>query len=1710
MLFVEEIQSDWGQEGKKSGFKGAFPDEVLRAAVKGGMSEAQARADIKALMDDPIGTDQRPTGPMWTRLLKATEGSGLDLNEVFHDRQESGVPNAPFVTKTEGWLNLALKRVMTMAVEGGYDRVAFVTGEQSAERYDLSKQVDQLTYDSGVLRAFQGRTNVLTQKAAPEQVEDYVGKEVAKRLLESPEEDGRRVLMGESLKVGGEGMKAFYDTIVPNAAKALLKKVGGGQMAAVQMLRPVASDIDPNWGTPRFDPDKWGMNDDGEVVAPQPGFNITPAMRDKLGGGLPLFSRAPGFFFDAKESPLYKERDGKGVVTGEQAQKALATDAVARRIMAKGIEVQDGDLVGVRLNINVLRNTGVPVNTIHRGTKGDGYTRNKGLWNGEVMAYEPVVTVREAYLNVGQKAREAIATGADSKSPMASVDGRYVKTDTHSFDGVEFRFNPAREHLFRDGLGRVLKYADEVTVAGHSVFARGRIEYFGAEDVPARAGDAPTEGRLLTPGDNTGTARFSRAPGRTKIVTGADGHPEYEYNGIQLVFPLEDLRFEVLPVGEPRKVLRYAVMPSDDFQAIGYVELLVDSTGKPESLLDIQADTRHDGMGRKVIEAILRAYPTLDLNISNIVPAAQGFWEKMGIPTQNREEGAAYDGTLNLETYLQAQDGRGAQGGDGRGQEANSRFDAGPEAGPYGAVQGRQVSGARFSRRPLGSLRDAAARKADAVKATELVAGYRVGDFLESTGKLSWWDKTVGTPYNLAKRFPGTFGKVYDAVQSFLSDVSYYATEAANLAPNLLPKLEHLRDIAKQAISPADNKAISAPIFEGTLTWTRDETGKAVKSEDVLDRKMRRHLSMTTAQMEAELIAENQLDAKTQAEWRKGGDKQGEYAKAVANRFREIQTERLATELVKADLLPPGILAAWRSHGIERFEAMIARKYEAELARPGVVWSDAELRQKFGLNDKQVDLYKEFRAATDKSLDDLTVSEIQRLVRNELGELDLEGAADDIAMAARDRLFALAEANPADADALNQTADMVVQMANRLKDLKARGYAPLSRFGHYTLDVVDDQGDRVFFGLYESQAEANRAARKMREQFPGATVTQGTQSTEDYKRFAGISPETIELFGDMLGLDATGDAASDRAFQEYLKKAKASRSAMKRLIHRKGIAGFSEDVGRVLAGFVSSNARRTASNHNMKAITESVDAIPREEGQLRDYANQMTEYVSNPIEEAQAFRGLMFAQYLGGSVASALVNMMQPIAVTMPYLSQFGGPTKASAAIVKAFNDMALRTKLEDGLAEALVRAEEDGIVAPQEIHQLQAQARGQGSLRSGDGTKAGDAAAKASNMMSRVSLAWGKLFGFAEMVNRRVTFIAAYRMAVANGNPNPAKFAADAVVETQFTYNKGNRPKWARGAIGATLFTFKTYSISYVELLTRLYKQGGPEGKKAFMFAIATMLLMSGLDELPFMEDAEDVIDGVAQGVFGLNWQTKLKRQEMLADLLGKDVADFLSKGVSGIPGVPIDVSGRLGLGNLIPGTGLFRDEQTNTGRDWAEIIGPAGDLVQRGVKAVGLAAQGEFVKAGLEASPVAVRNVAKAADMAEMGMYRDARGKMVTQTNGFEAFVKGIGFQPNSVAKVQDGIFTKQRMIALNKKVEAEIADLWALGRFENNPEKVERARNRLKEWNRDNPESPIRIEMNQVTKRVKAMRMSKQERIDKTAPKELRAEVRKELSQ
>ena len=132
----------------------------------------------------------------------------------------------------------------------------------------------------------------------------------------------------------------------------------------------------------------------------------------------------------------------------------------------------------------------------------------------------------------------------------------------------------------------------------------------------------------------------------------------------------------------------------------------------------------------------------------------------------------------------------------------------------------------------------------------------------------------------------------------------------------------------------------------------------------------------------------------------------------------------------------------------------------------------------------------------------------------------------------------------------------------------------------------------------------------------------------------------------------------------------------------------------------------------------------------------------------------------------------------------------------------------------------------------------------------------------------------------------------------------------------------------------------------------------------------------------------------------------------------------------------------------------------------------------------------------------------MMATGMYRDQKGRKVIDTDGYDALAKFIGFQPTDVKRVQEATGMVQQGIALNKMREAEIAELWAEGRFEKDADKVREAMGMRDEWNRDNPESPIVIKDAQIIRRVREMSMSKVQRIEKTAPKEIKAQVKAEL--
>jgi hypothetical protein len=220
-----------------------------------------------------------------------------------------------------------------------------------------------------------------------------------------------------------------------------------------------------------------------ESLTHQPGFDLFSIFT-----GESIEATRPAIL-NASAHALYQTRSIV-MVSDEVVEGALASDATSKRIMSKGLAPAAGDIVGIRLNLNIIKSKGVPVQTVHAGNRSDGYTRNKGLYNGSAIAYHKVVTLENAYFNVSQKGREDVASGTVSKFPLASVDGAFMDT-VPDFSGLEISFNPKRVRLFCDSENRPIRYAEQATIYGNRIYVRGRVEYYTMDTAPAKVGTSP-------------------------------------------------------------------------------------------------------------------------------------------------------------------------------------------------------------------------------------------------------------------------------------------------------------------------------------------------------------------------------------------------------------------------------------------------------------------------------------------------------------------------------------------------------------------------------------------------------------------------------------------------------------------------------------------------------------------------------------------------------------------------------------------------------------------------------------------------------------------------------------------------------------------------------------------------------------------------------------------------------------------------------------------------------------------------------------------------------------------------------------------------------------------------------------------------------------------------------------------------------------------
>ena len=290
VLLMEEGQSDWHQSGRKQGYKSDL-DAIRQQADD--LTREYTREGENLLHPDDEQTDAAVKAHEKAVARRTEIKQQVDELYERHRLTEQGIPDAPFRTS---WPSLVMKRMLKYAADNGYDRLAWAPGDVHAERYDLSKKVAELYHwkdgdDIGLSAYDHNDGTVLDQEIVrPEKLESVVGKELADRILRGEGDQaedqpaGVKVLRGDDLKVGGEGMRGFYDNMLPKETQKIVGKYGA---------KVGRSDLVVD--NPHYDmPDHTGRHDTSSLdrTLTVHSVDISPAMRKAIGEeGLPLFSR---------------------------------------------------------------------------------------------------------------------------------------------------------------------------------------------------------------------------------------------------------------------------------------------------------------------------------------------------------------------------------------------------------------------------------------------------------------------------------------------------------------------------------------------------------------------------------------------------------------------------------------------------------------------------------------------------------------------------------------------------------------------------------------------------------------------------------------------------------------------------------------------------------------------------------------------------------------------------------------------------------------------------------------------------------------------------------------------------------------------------------------------------------------------------------------------------------------------------------------------------------------------------------------------------------------------------------------------------------------------------------------------------------------------------------------------------------------------------
>jgi len=674
----------------------------------------------------------------------------------------------------------------------------------------------------------------------------------------------------------------------------------------------------------------------------------------------------------------------------------------------------------------------------------------------------------------------------------------------------------------------------------------------------------------------------------------------------------------------------------------------------------------------------------------------------------------------------------------------------------------------------------------------------------------------------------------------------------------------------------------------------------------------------------------------------------------------------------------------------------------------------------------------------------------------------------------------------------SEKLDALIKDLEQINKLKGKFYIPHMRHGDYAIAVHDKiveadgtikQGEiryLEYFDIPILKRDGKKLLSKKRR-IRQTTAEHMNAMPDEYKNedryiISPMSPsrdyfKRTPLYKNALGelvdiqslahkfgiaLPGAENTAEWDTFNMEMKHATFTSQVKYQFVRRKNIPGYINTSNldsyldsSLLRGTIR-NAYFIARASTFSKASEALENVQNNKD-VGDYALKYFQYAFTPQEEFAAIRQAAFSWAIGFNFASAAVNATQLAVASAPFLSHFGGVrqtikhmTKALGVFRKMVNWQALKSgqffafsediidwekkpkSIDPALWKAMHAAAQRGLLFPISTDSQRSSRR--------IGGDAFAASNRARELWAEVQNFAATGFNFVEIMNRVVTFVAAYEMArtnpsfrakmqdymknthhasdIAEAKGSAEMLASIAVEKTQFLVDKINRPELMRGVMA-----IPTQFLSFTTKMTQLQLEGLGEAykglkeknfsktKMATMMAM-TMWALGGVFVYPGIRDLFTLL--------GLMSDAPPEEEVRLwaNELFGEDLAKLTLYGIPTTLGM--DISQRIGI-QVLP-SGLIEGHTAE--------IGPAAGLVSGAITEF-LRRRGQGYDMAYSASallPIAMKNMANAVDESQGGARSGSGALLGYEPNALETFIKFLGFTPTQQSERRRTVYQEQ----------------------------------------------------------------------------------------